>query len=109
MPSRQERRTATRDAAKRAPSQTGAGGAGGAGGAAAAVANVNVNVNVNSVGDWTTQAADPYVLMRSEPPSYGGLARATGRRSLARDACWWLTLGLRGRIWARPVDRQRRR
>jgi hypothetical protein len=57
-PSRQERRKAERDAAKRAPAKSGAGGAGGAAGAAAALANLNVN----PLGDdWTTQAADPYV------------------------------------------------
>ena len=57
MPSRQERRKAERDAAKRAPGQAGAGGAGGAGGAATALANLSVNPG----GDWTTQAADPAV------------------------------------------------
>ena len=56
-PSRQERRKAERDAAKRAPAKAGAAGAGGAGGAAAALANLNVNVNPG--GDWTTQAEDP--------------------------------------------------
>ena len=59
MPSRQERRKAERDAAKRAPAQ---GGAGGAAGAAAALANLNVNVNLG--GDWTTQTGDPNVLVR---------------------------------------------
>jgi hypothetical protein len=59
MPSRQERRKAERDAAKRAPGQAGAGGAGGA-----AAALASLNVNVNPVGDWTTQAADPSVLYR---------------------------------------------
>ena len=54
-PSRQERRKAERDAAKRAPTKAGAGGAGGA---AAAPANLNVN---HPLGDWTTQAADPFV------------------------------------------------
>jgi len=57
MPSRQERRKAERDAAKRAPGQTGAAGAAGATGAAAALANLNVN----PLGDWTTQTADPNV------------------------------------------------
>jgi hypothetical protein len=77
--SRQERRKAESDAAKRAKRTAGAAGArggaraagaaraagpagagvaGGAGGAAAARANVNVI----PLGDWTTQAADPYVL-----------------------------------------------
>ena len=54
MPSRQERRKAERDAAKRAPGQAGAAGA--------AAARVNPR---NSVGDWTTQAADPDVLRRA--------------------------------------------
>ena len=61
MPSRQERRKAERDAAKRASAQAGAAGAGGSGGAAAARANVNMN----PVGDWTTQAEDPGVLFRA--------------------------------------------
>ena len=57
--SRQERRKAERDAAKRAPAKTTAAGAGagGAAGAAAALANLNVN----QLGDWTTQAEDPAV------------------------------------------------
>jgi hypothetical protein len=53
MPSRQERRKAERDAAKRAPQA----GAAGAAGAAAALANLNVNAG----GDWTTQTEDPTV------------------------------------------------
>jgi len=51
--SRQERRKADRDAAKRATKA----GAGGAGGTAAARADVEVN----RLGDWRTQAKDPYV------------------------------------------------
>jgi hypothetical protein len=58
MASRQERRKAERDAAKRAPGQ---GGARGAGGATAAPADVNTN----PVGDWTTQTADPMTLFRA--------------------------------------------
>jgi len=54
MPSRQERRKAERDAAKRAPARAGAGGAAGA-------VAARTDVNVNSLGDWTTQAEDPYV------------------------------------------------
>ena len=54
MPSRQERRKAERDAAKRAPAQAGAAGAAGA---AAALANLRVHPD----GDWATQAADPEV------------------------------------------------
>ena len=60
MPSRQERRKAERDAAKRAPAQAGAAGAAGA-----AAALANLNVNVNPVGDWTTQTKDPRVLVRA--------------------------------------------
>ena len=55
-PSRQERRKAELAAAKRAPSQAGASRAAGA-----AAALANLDVNVNPVGDWTTQAEDPYV------------------------------------------------
>jgi len=58
MPSRQERRKAERDAAKRAPGQAGAAGAGGA-------ATAGANVGMNPVGDWTTQASDPSVLFRA--------------------------------------------
>ena len=57
-PSRQERRKAERDAAKRAPAQAGATGAAGA-----AVAFAKVNVNPG--GDWTTQAADSNLLFRA--------------------------------------------
>ena len=59
MASRQERRKAERDAAKRAPAQTGAAGAGGA---AAAAAFANLDVNGSPGGDWTTQEGDPNVL-----------------------------------------------
>jgi len=58
MPSRQERRKAERDAAKRAPGQTEIGG----GGEAAAA---RANMNVNPVGDWTTQASDHAALFRA--------------------------------------------
>ena len=77
MASGQERRKAERDAAKRAP-RAGAEGAAGAAGAAGAVgaagaagaaaALANLNVHVTPLGDWTTQAADPYVLSRSLGP-----------------------------------------
>jgi len=61
-PSRQERRKAERDAAKRAPARSGAGGAGGAAAArAAGAAAALANLTVNPLGDWTTQAEDPYV------------------------------------------------
>ena len=62
MPSRQERRKAERDAAKRKPGQAGArtaAGAAGAAGAAAALANLSVDPG----GDWTTQAADPVAML----------------------------------------------
>jgi len=53
-PSRQERRRAQRDTAKRAPAEEVAGrGAG--------VAAARANVNVNPIGDWTKQVEDPYV------------------------------------------------
>ena len=58
MASRQERRKAERDAAKRALAQAGAMGAGGA-------ASARTNVDVNPVGDWTTQAADPFALVQA--------------------------------------------
>jgi hypothetical protein len=67
MPSRQERRKAERDAAKRAPDRAGAAGAGAvaaaaaAAGAAAALANLDVDPD----GDWTTQAEHPLALYRS--------------------------------------------
>jgi len=75
MPSRQERRKAERDAAKRAPGA-------GAGGAAAARANVNMN----PVGDWTTQAADPFVLFRSLGAEISRQRAAAGDR----EAQWSL-------------------
>ena len=87
MPSRQERRRAERDAAKRAPRAgaadaagaaraaraAGASGAAGAAEAAeaagaagaAGVAAALANLNVNARGDWTTQAEDPWVLVRA--------------------------------------------
>jgi len=61
MPSRQERRKAERDAAKRAPAQAAAAAAARAAGAAAALANLNVHPG----GDWTTQAKNPSVLCRA--------------------------------------------
>ena len=53
MASRQERRKADREAAKRAPRA----GAAGAAGAAAALADLNVNAG----GDWKTQSEDSQV------------------------------------------------
>jgi hypothetical protein len=64
MPSRQERRQAERDAAKRAPAKAGAASAGPAG-AGGGAATARANVNMNPVGDWTTQAEDPYVLFHA--------------------------------------------
>ena len=58
MPSRQERRKAERDAAKRAPAKAGAGGAAGA-------AAARTDVKVTPLGDWRTQAADPAALIRA--------------------------------------------
>jgi hypothetical protein len=71
MKSRQERRKAERDAAKRAPGQAEAAGAARAG-AAAAVARVNVNVK--PVGDWTTQNEDPLALLRALGAEAGAYA-----------------------------------
>jgi hypothetical protein len=58
MPSRQERRKAERDAAKRTPAQAGAAGARGA-------ATAPTNANVETGGDWTTQNGDYKVLLRA--------------------------------------------
>jgi hypothetical protein len=73
MPSRQERRKAERDAAKRAPATTGAAGAGGA-----AAARAGVNVNVNPLGDWTTQTADPNVGPTLNRHVHGGRSADLG-------------------------------
>jgi hypothetical protein len=82
MPSRQERRKAERDAAKRTPGQAGAGAAGGAGGAATARANVNMN----PVGVWTTQAEDPGVLYNALGAEMVNLRASAGDR----EAQWSL-------------------
>jgi hypothetical protein len=66
-PSRQERRSAKRDAAKRTPAQTGAAGAAGA-----AAASANLHVNVNPGGDWTTQNEDPMLLFQALGDADGG-------------------------------------
>ena len=55
-PSRQERRKAERDAAKRAPGRAGAVGVAGV-----AAARATVHVNPLPLGDWKTQAEHPYV------------------------------------------------
>jgi hypothetical protein len=67
MPSRQERRKAERDAAKRAPARSGAAGIAGAAGAAGAAraAAALANLNVNQLGDWTTQTDDPKALLQA--------------------------------------------
>jgi hypothetical protein len=79
MPSRQERRRAERDAAKRAPVQAGAAGAGGA-------AAARVNVVTSPVGDWTTQAEDPIALFRALGPDIVKQNAAAGDR----EALWSL-------------------
>ena len=75
-PSRQERRKAERDAAKRAPAKTGTAGAAGAAGAAAALANLTVE----PLGGWTTQAEDPHV----GPGGYSQAARHSHGMSFKR-------------------------
>ena len=94
MPSRQERRKAERDAAKRAPARAGAGGAAGAAGAAggagaAGAAAALANLNVNPLGDWTTQTGDPMVLLESLGAKVvkQKAARVKGRRSSAGAVC----------------------
>jgi hypothetical protein len=81
MPSRQERRKAERDAAKRAPALVGAGGAGGAAAAGA-------GVNVIPLGDWTTQAKDPNVgpaVMRARLVIGCRLTQETRAQSAVND------------------------
>jgi len=103
MPSRQERRRAERDAAKRAQAQAGAAGAAGA---AAALADLDVNAG----GDWTTQAANPELLFRA-------LGAETVQQMACegdRDAQWSLGYrsfrdaeGAAGTYRHRPADRRR--
>jgi len=83
MPSRQERRKAERDAAKRAPGQAGAGGAGGA-------AAARANVNMNPVGDWTTQAEDPYVLFHAIGAHVVKQRAGAGDREARWSLGYWL-------------------
>jgi hypothetical protein len=64
MPSRQERRRAERDAAKRAPAQGGAARAAKAA-RAADVAAALAHLDMNAGGDWTTQTEDPFELVRA--------------------------------------------
>jgi hypothetical protein len=71
-PSRQERRKAEREAAKRAPARAGAAGAAGANqgaaGAAAALANLDVNVNPPRSATGTRKRRTPLrCLTRSAP------------------------------------------
>jgi len=93
-PSRQERRKADRDAAKRAPRT----GAAGAAGAAAALANLDVN----PLGDWTTQAENPrvgpggYCLARHVIgcPSTQETRVQSAVNDVARDICQARPLGV---------------
>jgi len=73
MASRQERRKAERDAAKRAPAPAGTAGVAGAAGAAAALANINVK----PLGDWKTQTENHKLGLTSSP---GGRPRAPTSR-----------------------------
>ena len=82
MPSRQERRKAERDAAKRAPAQAGAAGAGGP---AAALDNLTGHPG----GNWTTQASDPAELFREHGD------RIVKRRVVAGDREAQFSLGYR--------------
>jgi TPR repeat protein len=75
-PSRQERRKAEREAAKRAPARAGAAGAAGA---AAALGNLYVNVNP-PLGDWTTQAKDANALFDALGPQMVKQRAAAGDR-----------------------------
>jgi hypothetical protein len=76
MPSRQERRKAERDAAKRAPATAAA--RGGEGAAAA-------RADVNPLGHWTTQAEDPYVGSTEIAAPARHLFPFTHRRNVALD------------------------
>ena len=90
MGSRQERRRAERDAAKRAPAKTGATRAAGAAGAAAALANLNVN------GDWTTQTEDPHVLINALGPRSLKQKAAEGDRAAQYSLGFHLVSGAGG-------------
>jgi TPR repeat protein len=98
-PSRQERRKAEREAAKRAPARAGAAGAAGANqgaaGAAAALASLNVNVNP-PLGDCTTQAEDPYVLFRALDPQMVKQRAAAGDREAQYSLGYALVAGVGG-------------
>jgi hypothetical protein len=71
--SRQERRKAERDTAKKAT---------GAAGAAAALANLNVNTN--PLGDWSMQEESPQVLISALGPRADILLK---QQAAAGDAC----------------------
>jgi hypothetical protein len=77
MPSRQERRKAERDAAKRAPANARAAGSG----AAASAAGAGVNVNVNPVGGWKTQQENPWTLIDALGPKIVEQKAAAGDRA----------------------------
>ena len=81
MPSRQER-----DAAKRAPGQSGAGGAAGA-----AAALANLNVNVNPLGDWSTQTEDHNALCHSLGGEILKQRAGAGDRDAQYSLGAWLT------------------
>ena len=88
MSSRQERRKAERDAAKRAPAQAGAAGAGGA---AAARANPHPHVaTMNPRGDSTTQAGDPNDLFQSTGPEILKTRADRGDREAQYTLGYWL-------------------
>jgi len=97
-PSRQERRKAERDAAKRAPGRAGAAAAAGVvAGAAAAVANVRLNPR-NPGGDWTTQPADPTVLVRALGAEVVRQRAAEGDREAQWSLGRWLRRKAFGRV-----------
>jgi len=77
-PSRQERRRATRDAAKRASAHAGASGATAA---AAALAKLNVHPG----GDWSTQEGDPNVYCEALGAEVLIQAAAEGTARMASD------------------------
>jgi hypothetical protein len=112
-PSRQERRKAEREAAKRAPARAGAAGAAGANqgaaGAAAALANLRVNVNP-PLGDWTTQAKDPTALLHALGPQMVKQKAAAGDRDAQYSLGYVLVgkAGGEGSRWLRAADRRSR-
>jgi TPR repeat protein len=91
-PSRQERRKAEREAAKRAPARAGAAGAAGA---AAALGNLYVNVNP-PLGDWTTQAKDANALFDALGPQMVKQRAAAGDREAQYSLGYALVAGVGG-------------